>query len=98
MTATKDSTRRGHVEAARRACHASVRRNDAVTRVPGELLSVHEAAERLNVPLRFIRRLIFERRIPFYKVGRYVRIASADLDTFVHTSRIEPDDTEPSLR
>ena len=44
------------------------------------LLTVEDAADQLGTSVRFVRRLIFERRIAFVKVGRHVRIASADLD------------------
>jgi hypothetical protein len=36
-----------------------------------------------------VRRLIFERRIPFIKVGRHVRIATSDLDAFIAAGRVE---------
>jgi excisionase family DNA binding protein len=55
-----------------------------------ELLTVAEAAGRLGVPVRFIRRLIAERRIRFYKIGRYVRIDSQDLDAFIEAGRVDP--------
>lgn len=58
-----------------------------------EFLTVAEAAERMNVPERFIRRLIYERRIPHTKLGRSrqspVRIAVADVDAFLAESRVE---------
>jgi len=57
---------------------------------PSELLPVAGAAGRLGVPVRFIRRLIAERRIRFYKIGRYVRIDSRDLDAFIAAGRIDP--------
>ena len=57
---------------------------------PTELLDIPDAAAHLGTPVRFIRRLIAERRIRFYKVGRYVRIDRHDLDTFVAAGRIEP--------
>lgn len=60
--------------------------------IPGELLSVAEAAERLGTPVRFVRRLVAERRIRFYKVGRYVRLDAADLDAFVAAGCVEPGD------
>lgn len=53
------------------------------------LLSPEEAAERLGTSVRFIRRLIFERRITFTKVGRYVRIAASDLEEFIAAGRVE---------
>jgi excisionase family DNA binding protein len=44
-----------------------------------KLLTVEEAADRLGTSVRFVRRLIVERRIAYIKVGRHVRIAEADL-------------------
>ena len=38
-------------------------------------LTVEEAAERLGMSPRYVRRLISERRIPFHKYGRSVRLA-----------------------
>jgi excisionase family DNA binding protein len=53
------------------------------------LLSPQEAADRLGTSVRFVRRLIFERRIPYTKLGRHVRIAASDLDAFITAGRIE---------
>jgi excisionase family DNA binding protein len=53
-------------------------------------LTVAEAALYLNTSVRFIRRLIAERRIAFHKVGAHVRLAVADLDSFVQAGRVEP--------
>jgi excisionase family DNA binding protein len=53
------------------------------------LLTVEEAADRLGTSVRFVRRLIFERRIAFVKVGRHVRIATADLDAYIRAGRVE---------
>jgi excisionase family DNA binding protein len=53
------------------------------------LLSPQEAADRLGTSVRFVRRLIFERRIPYTKLGRHVRIATSDLDAFITAGRIE---------
>jgi excisionase family DNA binding protein len=55
-----------------------------------ELLTVDEAAQRLNTKPRFIRRLIEERRIPFHKFGRHIRIAAVDLTAYVESSRVVP--------
>ena len=52
------------------------------------LLTVGEAAERLGTSTRFVRRLVFERRIAFVKVGRHVRITSADLEAFIAAGRV----------
>ena len=52
------------------------------------LLTLAEAAERLGTSVRFIRRLIAERRIAFVKVGRHVRIDPADLEAFIAAGRV----------
>jgi len=54
-----------------------------------QLLTPQEAAERLGTSLRFVRRLVFQRRIPYVKVGRHVRIATSDLDAFIAAGRVE---------
>jgi excisionase family DNA binding protein len=53
------------------------------------LLTVEEAADRLGTSVRFVRRLIAERRIAYVRVGRHVRIAEADLTGFVAAGRVE---------
>jgi excisionase family DNA binding protein len=53
------------------------------------LLNVEQAADRLGTSTRFIRRLIAERRIPFTKLGKHVRIDTADLDAFIAAGRVE---------
>jgi excisionase family DNA binding protein len=54
-----------------------------------QLLTPQEAADRLGTSLRFVRRLVLERRIPFIKVGRHVRIATSDLEAFIAAGRVE---------
>jgi excisionase family DNA binding protein len=54
-----------------------------------KLLTVGEAAELLGTSVRFVRRLIAERRIAYIRVGRHVRIAEADLASFIAAGRIE---------
>jgi len=53
------------------------------------LLTVEQAAERLGTSVRFVRRLVFERRIAYVKLGRHVRIAAGDLDAFITAGRVE---------
>jgi excisionase family DNA binding protein len=55
-----------------------------------DYLTVDQAAEHLNTSVRFVRRLIAERRIAFHKFGTHVRLAVADLDDFVSAGRVEP--------
>lgn len=54
-----------------------------------KLLTVEEAAERLGTSVRFVRRLVFERRIAYAKLGRHVRIATSDLDAFITAGRVD---------
>jgi excisionase family DNA binding protein len=52
------------------------------------LLTVEEAADRLGTSVRFVRRLIAERRIAYVKVGRHVRLDPADVEAFIAASRV----------
>ena len=54
-----------------------------------KLLTVGEAADQLGTSVRFVRRLIAERRITYVRVGRHIRIAEADLASFVAAGRVE---------
>ena len=56
---------------------------------PPRLLTVEQAAELMNVSVRFVRRLIAERRIAVHRLGQHVRIAEADLETFIADGRDE---------
>jgi excisionase family DNA binding protein len=53
------------------------------------LLTVEQADDRLGTSVRFVRRLIADRRIAYHKVGRHVRIAEADLINYVAAGRVE---------
>ncbi|KDN19468.1 MULTISPECIES: excisionase family DNA-binding protein [Amycolatopsis] len=53
-------------------------------------LTVDEAAVYLNTGVRFVRRLIAERRIAFHKAGVHVRFALEDLESFMQAGRVEP--------
>ena len=53
------------------------------------LLDVNQVAERLCVSPRFVRRLIDERRIPFCKLGKFVRFAPADVDAWIADRRVD---------
>jgi len=53
-------------------------------------LTVNEAAAYLNTSVRFVRRLIAERRVAFHRVGRHIRFAVADLEDFIQAGRVAP--------
>jgi excisionase family DNA binding protein len=54
-----------------------------------KLLTWDEAAERLNTAPRHVRRLVFERRIAYRKLGRYVRFHPDDLEEYITANRVE---------
>lgn len=54
------------------------------------LLTVEDAAAELGTPVRFVRRLVYERRIRFHKIGKYVRIARSDLESFIAAGEVAP--------
>ncbi|AUH41630.1 helix-turn-helix domain-containing protein [Streptomyces sp. CMB-StM0423] len=47
------------------------------------LLTAGEAAERLGTGVRFVRRLIQERRIRYVKLGKHVRIPESAIAAFI---------------
>jgi excisionase family DNA binding protein len=55
-----------------------------------QLLTIEAAAAHIGMSPRYVRRLIAERRIVFYRLGRAVRIDPADLAAHVHSGRVEP--------
>jgi len=70
-------------------------KNIAVTSTPlmpdvGPLLDVEAASLYLGTTTRFVRRLVEERRVRFYRVGRHIRFAKADLDDFLAAGQVAP--------
>lgn len=59
------------------------------TETTTSLLDVNQVAERLCVSTRFVRRLVDERRIPFCKLGKFVRFDPADIDAWVQARRVD---------
>ncbi|MGW0248958.1 helix-turn-helix domain-containing protein [Nocardia goodfellowii] len=57
---------------------------------PAKYLNVPQAARYLGTTERFMRRLVAERRIVFYKVGRHVRFSPSDLEAFAQAGRVDP--------
>jgi excisionase family DNA binding protein len=57
---------------------------------PDRLLTVEAAADCMSTSVRFVRRLIAERRIAFVKLGRHVRIPEPALREFIAAGLIEP--------
>jgi excisionase family DNA binding protein len=55
-----------------------------------QLFTVEAAAECLDTTVRFIRRLVAERRIEFVRVGRHVRITESALADFIEAGKVPP--------
>lgn len=53
------------------------------------LMTVDELAELLNVSVHHVRRLVFERRIPFLKIGSRVRFETAAVEEWLSTLRVD---------
>ncbi|MEU7617039.1 helix-turn-helix domain-containing protein [Micromonospora rifamycinica] len=58
--------------------------------LPEELLTIEEAADRIKMSVRYLRRAVAERRIAFHRLGRSIRFDPADLAAFVVAGRVEP--------
>lgn len=62
------------------------------------LLDVAGAAAYLGVTDAFVRRLVLERRVRYFKVGKFVRFRPVDLDAFVEAGRQDPVETRIHVR
>lgn len=54
------------------------------------MMTVDEAAKFLRMRPRHVRRLVAERRIVFYRIGRCVRFSRDDLTAYVNEHRVTP--------
>jgi len=51
------------------------------------LVTVHDAAKYLSISVSTLYGWVFQRRIPFVKVGRALRFDRTDLDNFINQNR-----------
>lgn len=61
------------------------------------LVSIEAVAEHLGVSVRHVRRLVYERRIPYVKWGHLLRFDVDDVNAWVASSRIaalDPSDSQ----
>jgi len=54
------------------------------------LLGFDAVAEWLGVEVVFVRRLVAERRIPFVKIGKFVRFDPNDVSAWIDRQRVKP--------
>jgi excisionase family DNA binding protein len=76
----------------------ATRQAGASTASAARLLTIADTAERLNVSERHIRRLVFERRIAYRKIGRFVRFHPDDLAEYVEGQRVSIGEIPASSR
>ena len=56
----------------------------------GRLISVDEAAERLGISTRTVRRLVQQRRIRHLRFGRLIRLNVQDVDEYLTSVTVQP--------
>ncbi len=70
----------------------SVRQHPDLTKNPAgdlvELLDVHDLALVLGVGERYVYRLVNERRVPFVKLGHYVRFDPNEIQEWLDAARV----------
>ena len=52
------------------------------------LVDIAALAERLDVSVRFVRRLVHERRVPFLKIGKFIRFDPDEIDSWLDSHRV----------
>lgn len=52
------------------------------------MLDVGAAAEYLGTSVRHMRHLVFEKKIPYVKIGQRVRFLQSDLDSYIEANRV----------
>ena len=70
--------------------------NERRSNVTSPLLSIDEVAQMLGVNVRHVRRLVFERRIPYVKWGHLLRFEPTAIDRFIEEHSHQP--SHPSSR
>ena len=61
--------------------------NETITKP--NLLNVADAAWYMNINIRQVRRMIELRMLPVIKIGKHVRIAQADIDSYLKANTRE---------
>jgi excisionase family DNA binding protein len=55
----------------------------------GRLMDIAGVAERLGVSVRYVRRLVAERRIPYIKLGHLLRFDPEAIDEWLDKARVD---------
>jgi excisionase family DNA binding protein len=67
------------------------------SRANKRLMTIEQTAERLGVSVRHVRRLVYERRVPFVKWGHLLRFDPVVLDRWIEESSV-PSEPPPRSR
>ena len=59
------------------------------------LLNITQVADHLGVNVRHVRRLVYERRIPFIKWGHLIRFDPADVQRWMKENTVQLPPTRP---
>ena len=62
----------------------------ATTGALPRLLTIDQLAQLLNVNARHVRRLVAERRVPFLKVGRFIRFNPTEIIAWLSHKHVAP--------
>jgi excisionase family DNA binding protein len=57
-------------------------------RLPAQLLTVEGLARFLSVEISFVRRLVVERRMPYFRLGRYVRFDPDEVARWIEGQKV----------
>ena len=68
-----------------------------MTRVNARLIDVEELAGQLGVSTRYVRRLVAERRIAYFKVGHLLRFDSEVVKAWIDACEVTPSGGTSSL-
>jgi excisionase family DNA binding protein len=60
---------------------------DAATKFP-QLLDMETVARRLGTSIRHVRRLVTERKIPYLKIGHFIRFDESDIEAWIDRQRV----------
>jgi excisionase family DNA binding protein len=63
-----------------------------------DLVDIARAAERLGVSVRYVRRLVAERRIPYVKFGHLLRFDPVELEAWIDAARVDQVELGKSTR
>ena len=47
-------------------------------------------------PIRYVRRLVFEQRLPYVKIGKFIRFELAELEAWIDDRRVEAKHRRPA--